>query len=328
MFKANNVWDFGFFKKLSKNDTGHENHQAGPLINIEIQDFFPPILAKPTKLKPAVSIPLTAELWNGAAFLSKVPVRYQIQSWPTKIKKNGEFKQEKRITRNMNDLLDSAAENDYLVMQRRKDSATEYRLTLINKSNPLFKKLRVLTKDARVGPIYTNAPPESFKEELLIALNVEKTTEEQEFHPIEKNLGKLQTTITKYCRDKAFRARILEIYNYKCAACGKGLSCPTGLKEIEAAHIIPRSFAGANDARNGIAFCKAHHWAFDQGLFWIDENREIYVPQAVRDIKENLDIKTLHRRKLATPTIEKLEPDTRALEWHRENLGYGFRNEI
>ncbi|MHC8403746.1 HNH endonuclease [Pseudomonas sp. TMB3-21] len=323
MFKANDVWDYGFFKRLSKNDTGHDSNQSGPLINIEIQEFLPPIQAKPTDLKSAVSIPLNAELWNGDLQLNRVSVRYQIQSWPKKIKRNGEFKQEKRITRNMNELFENASQGDFLVMQRRQNSTTDYRFTLITKKNPLFKKLIRTTKNAPIGPIYDKTPPESFTKHAEEAKKLEEILEKNDFHPVEKNPNTSRSIITEYCRDKAFREKVLKLYNYKCAACRKGLTCPTGLREVDAAHIIPRSYAGANDARNGIALCKAHHWAFDRGLFWIDEKREIHVPQIIREMKENKDITRLHTRKISTPTVRKLEPDLRALEWHRENSGYG-----
>lgn len=318
MFKRDEIWDHGFFKRLSKNDTGQENHQAGPLVNIDIQEYFPPILAKPTKLKSAVSIPLTAELWNGKKYIKKVPVRYQIQSWPKNIKKNGDFKQEKRITRNMSELLDEADAGDFLVLQRRLDSTSDYRLTLITKANSLYKRLRVITNDLPVGPIYPEFMPESFVELEKKAEIEEQDTEKGDFHPVEKDPNISETIVSSYCRDKAFRKKVLEIYAYRCAACRKGITAPSGLKEVDAAHIIPRSYAGANDARNGIALCKSHHWAFDKGLFWIDDNRKIYVPSVVRIMKENKDISRLHGRKLLSPKNKKLEPAMIALAWHRD----------
>jgi len=89
--------------------------------------------------------------------------------------------------------------------------------------------------------------------------------------------------------------------------------------ELDAAHIVPRSRLGADDARNGIALCKRHHWAFDAGLFGIGNQREIIVPQSVRIIAANAVLANLN----GTPLREASEPHLRAhadaFAWHREN---------
>ena len=53
--------------------------------------------------------------------------------------------------------------------------------------------------------------------------------------------------------------------------------------EVDAAHIVPRSMFGSDDARNGLALCKRHHWAFDKGMLGIDDDRKIVVPSVVAD---------------------------------------------
>jgi hypothetical protein len=35
----------------------------------------------------------------------------------------------------------------------------------------------------------------------------------------------------------------------------------------QAAHIVPKNKNGTDDPRNGLTLCRAHHWAFDAGLF-------------------------------------------------------------
>lgn len=61
-----------------------------------------------------------------------------------------------------------------------------------------------------------------------------------------------------------------------------GLRTPAGLREVEAAHVVPVSEGGTDDLRNGIALTQTLHWAFDRGLFGIRPGkREIYVPPQV-----------------------------------------------
>ena len=52
---------------------------------------------------------------------------------------------------------------------------------------------------------------------------------------------------------------------------------PAGNPEVEAAHIYPKSEGGSDDVRNGLALCKFHHWAFDNGWISITDEHEILV---------------------------------------------------
>jgi putative restriction endonuclease len=322
MFKKDKLWDHGFFKILSSNDTGKNNNQAGPVIPIPIHQYLPPIIEKPTVQKPAVSIPLFVELWCGSEFLSESSVRYQIQSWPTTVRKNGQYKQERRITRNIRELMDKAEPEDLLIMQRHLHSLSKYRLTLIRKNDALFGRIIKNVINNTCGPVHFNLHPESFAELERQAKEIESEAESKEFDPIEANPSSNTTLVTKYCREKVFRQKVLEIYQYRCAACRRGLMSATGLIEVDAAHIIPRSCAGANDARNGIALCKSHHWAFDKGLFWINDERKIQVPKEIREMKSNRHLSYLHGKSLMPPSLIELAPHSRALQWHRNTFGH------
>jgi putative restriction endonuclease len=323
MFKKDKVWDHGFFKALSSNDTGKKNNQAGPVINIELQQYLPPIIEQPTIERPAVSISITAELCHKNTIIATVPVRYQIQSWPSKLKKDGTFKQEKRLTRNLQPLLTISDPGDIWIVQRQLDSTTHYRFTLLKQSDHLFKKFISITKGRKLGPVSYQAHPESFEVVKACVAAAENFVQPGKFHPMEKDPKITTSTITRYYRDLAFRTKVLAIYGNCCAVCGKGFLSPSGLKEVDAAHIIPRGFAGANDPRNGIALCKSHHWAFDNGLFWVDKNRKIHVPSYVSVLAANKYITEFHTEDLADPNEDNHRPDLRAFEWHEKYICRG-----
>lgn len=68
-------------------------------------------------------------------------------------------------------------------------------------------------------------------------------------------------------RSSAFRKKILEIYDYQCAACGLRIRLPdSDLTFVDAAHLIPFSQSSDDHPTNGLALCKNHHWAMDRHL--------------------------------------------------------------
>jgi len=67
-------------------------------------------------------------------------------------------------------------------------------------------------------------------------------------------------------RDGAFRHTILEIYDYRCAACGIRVKISDALSLVEAAHIIPFGVSRNDKPDNGLALCPNHHWAMDRFL--------------------------------------------------------------
>src|SRR3546814_1056047 len=72
--------------------------------------------------------------------------------------------------------------------------------------------------------------------------------------------------LKRIARSRAFRKAVIAAYGGRCAMCGGGATAPDGRSEIEAAHVIPRGMAGADDVRHGLSLCRLHHWAFDNML--------------------------------------------------------------
>jgi putative restriction endonuclease len=69
-------------------------------------------------------------------------------------------------------------------------------------------------------------------------------------------------------RSRGFRNKVLEIYDYQCAACGLRINIP-GVADgtfVDAAHLIPFEESCNDHPTNGMALCKNHHWAMDRFL--------------------------------------------------------------
>jgi putative restriction endonuclease len=73
-------------------------------------------------------------------------------------------------------------------------------------------------------------------------------------------------------RDSQFRPAVLRAYAYRCAVCG------CALKLVDAAHIVPVSFPESTDeVTNGLALCRLHHGAYDNGLLGVQSNYRVIV---------------------------------------------------
>ena len=124
---------------------------------------------------------------------------------------------------------------------------------------------------------------------------------------------------TRVGRSAAFRQIILQAYGNQCCVCNDSLVDLFGFYETEAAHVVPKSHNGSDDARNGIALCRKHHWAFDRGMFGIDDNYRVIVPDKTLSIEENASLRH-HNGSLIQCPDENAMPHSSALDWHRNNI--------
>lgn len=107
-------------------------------------------------------------------------------------------------------------------------------------------------------------------------------------------------THTRYKRDPAFRNRVYQAYNNKCAMCG------IQLELIEAAHIVPHSHEkGTDEVENGICLCSLHHNAYDHSLIYFDDKFNIKVNKSKVQYLEKLGLDSGYR-KLEELAFEKI----------------------
>lgn len=127
----------------------------------------------------------------------------------------------------------------------------------------------------------------------------------------------------RIARDRAFRMRVLDRDQQRCAACELRLQW-NQLFEAEAAHIVPVSADGADDVRNALTLCRTHHWAFDTGLWAVGDDRRLLVVDAPdSDMVDLAALRPLHGRPLVTAENSALAPHPEALAWHREHRFLG-----
>lgn len=125
---------------------------------------------------------------------------------------------------------------------------------------------------------------------------------------------------TSIIRNAFFRKAVLHTYEFKCAFCGLKVMKSSKYHIVDGAHIKP--FGEFRDSRikNGISLCKNHHWAFDTGLFTVDDKYKIVTSKKFEEESPNAQpIKTFHGKNLYLPSLEKFYPELEAFEWHRQN---------
>ena len=128
-------------------------------------------------------------------------------------------------------------------------------------------------------------------------------------------------------RDGAFRRTILEIYDYRCAACGMRVVLESRVTLVEAAHLIPFGVSHNDKPTNGVALCPNHHWAMDRhliapcpdnkkraGVWRVNENR------LDERIEGQRELVALAGKAVIPPDEEKFYPALESLRWRQEHL--------
>jgi putative restriction endonuclease len=304
-------FDRPFFKRLANNDTGAaKGHQGGIVIPKTLDGFFPTLPA-PTVANPAPDIRLNAALFVEDAQVGIESVRYQYQSW-------GGKRLERRLTDNLSAIRGVAAQDDFLVMERSLSDPLFYRLRLHRAGTREYARLASKVGAERAGPLEAGDPPVS--ESSIARLEGEQETREgAPFKLFDDGADFHETRVKRIARAKAFSRRVLPLYDFRCAVCGNG-HADGDAWEVEAAHIVPRGLKGMDDARNGLALCRSHHWAFDRGLFCIGADRKVVIhPDAAAEVR-NGHLLPFGGKIIREPSKPAMRPHADTLAWHLKHV--------
>lgn len=305
-------FDVPIYKRLARNDTGEgSGHQAGIVIPADLISYFP-TLADPGSW-PTSDHTVRAILVDPHGAQTLVETRYQYQTW------GGTRSPEYRLTANLGFVRDKAKAGDFIQIERGVEDRDLYRLTLIKAGTTEHARVQKGLAPRHWG-VLTGAEAPVKDSEIEKAETEQKTHEQSALDLFDNAAALVETRVQRISRSKAFQKRVLEIYDNKCTLCNAGLVHPTKGREVEAAHIVPRSQKGADDARNGLALCRAHHWAFDRGLFGISSAGTVEIPPELEKIPENAALLPYKGKALRAPNKPSLAPAPGALEWHLTNI--------
>ena len=133
----------------------------------------------------------------------------------------------------------------------------------------------------------------------------------------------IKNKVNRIRRNSNFRSIVISAYDYKCSILDTSITYGKYCN-IEACHIVGKEFGGSDNPTNGIALDMNLHWAFDKGMFTINDDYTIEVHEDVRD---NKILSQIHRRKINLPKEERLYPSKEAINYHREHIYGRFKEE-
>jgi hypothetical protein len=214
------------------------------------------------------------------------------------------------------------------------------RRTLHNQCRHRINWLRAMSLITSVGGRY--ALSESGWEFILINAPEVSTIQHQEisqqetqldelvlgqFQLFDRSVQKERSSRKAFARGSAFRKIVTTQYEHHCAVCGFRLKTPRSRYEAEAAHIVPKHKNGVDDPRNGIALCKTHHWAFDEGVISVcPDDLTVITASYLGDQKNDISVQQILQLRGAPirPVVNKgYSPAVRALVWHNQHVFWG-----
>lgn len=144
----------------------------------------------------------------------------------------------------------------------------------------------------------------------------------EEQAPFEVERDRAWVLNSRAVRDRAFRKRILEAYDCRCALTGLKFINGGGRAEAEAAHIRSVEANGPDIITNGIALSGTVHWMFDRGLISLSDDLDILLSSKINDIDGVRKIINATGR-AHLPNRSELRPHPRYLQWHRQECFAG-----
>lgn len=121
-------------------------------------------------------------------------------------------------------------------------------------------------------------------------------------------------------RDPNFRDKILQAYEYCCAATGFRASIGASYFGCEAAHVKWYAYDGPDVIENGVALEPTLHKLFDAGAWTLADDRRILVSATFSGSDEAVGrIRALHGRPLREPLPGYQAISVDFIRWHRES---------
>lgn len=118
-------------------------------------------------------------------------------------------------------------------------------------------------------------------------------------------------------RDPAFRRRIMEAYEHRCAICDFSVRMENTPIALEAAHIKWFQVGGPDIETNGLALCALHHKLLDRGAIAINEDLKIIVSEKANGHAGFQEwVLDFDGKQIRAPRNKKYHPNPDFLEWH------------
>jgi putative restriction endonuclease len=123
-------------------------------------------------------------------------------------------------------------------------------------------------------------------------------------------------------RGAAFKRKIPELYDHRCAITGLRVQNRRSINLIDACHIVPWADSYDDTISNGIALCPNMHRAFDRGLISFTDDHTVLVARDLSESNSTHAITPFDGKRLLLPTEKRYWPAPENLAKHRERWGF------
>lgn len=155
----------------------------------------------------------------------------------------------------------------------------------------------------------------------LLGVQAQTMEFQKELKAIDRDVA---TDALKQGRSARFGVQVVCGYQHTCALTGYRIITASGESVVEAAHIEPWAKTRNDDLHNGLALSRNAHWAFDRGLWSVDDDFRILAePKRFQEWgPEGLRLTGYCGRMLQFAPHATLRPHSEYLRRHRQQWGY------
>ena len=311
------------FQELGSPKDGKVSRGRYFLVSKKIGDFFPPL--SKTNLNDTIILPIIAPNSNQKIYCSYVFHNNKYHGSTAKNPRN-----EYRLYLNSDlDPNHSYFQPDDIVVFSKietEELVSVYKMYLYKKEDENYSFLeQIIDKSESPGAhalyekafdFISDAKEDLDDLEVVIPEDVKKDIQKKQneialdtHEEIEASKG------ASLFNSSSFRDFVLLGYQNKCAVTGEAIYYKK-LINLEAAHIKPQAHAGTFLPCNGIALSRDIHWAFDKGMFTINDDYTITVHKDISSsILEKYDNKPIN-----IPKEDFFKPEKAFLKYHREKI--------
>lgn len=289
------------------------------LISKGTKDFFP-LLSK-TQLNDTIILPIIPPHSNQKVYCSFVYNNDKYHGSTAKQPRN-----EYRLY--LNTKLDpnrSFKANDIVVFSKCyiEENIPIYKIDLFKSDDINYEELNDLIKSLPLNENHAlyDGTLDFIKTQMINLENLETIIPQETKEVVQKEQDRFnyseieETKGSNLFNSVSFRDFVLLGYQNKCAITNEAIFFDK-LVNLEAAHIMPKSHSGSFLPCNGIALSRDMHWAFDKGMFSIDDEYRIVVHDDVKDTILN----KYDNQKINLPIEDFFKPERAFLRYHKEKI--------
>lgn len=313
----------GFQEAGSPDENGKLQRGRYILVSKKLGDFFPPL--SETEFNDTIILPVVPPNSNQKVYCSYVFHNDKFHRSTAKYPRN-EYRL--YINSDLDPTRSYFKPDDIIVFNKiqTEDNVSIYQAISFNPEDNNYKILDdlIASSDLQGGHALIEDKL-TFIDELVLNIESLVTVVPEE---VKKVAEKKQEEYTKNSSEEieeikganlfnsvSFRDFVLLGYQNKCAITSQAIYYDK-LINLEAAHIKPKSHSGSFLPCNGIAMSRDIHWAFDRGMFTINEDYTITVHE---DVKNTL-LNKYDNQKINVPIEDFFKPEKNYLKYHKEKV--------